>query len=588
MKSNPKNSRLPNRILFYFVASALFVFVQATVARVYAQEIDWPKSYSESTDPRTGDKTINFYMEDANECTGNACNSTGAPEGKPDGADAGGGANIPTPGIEPQGNGVSQAFGKGLVGSLNSAVNNALSRAFGRPDRSGEMANALVEARDTEEFLAHRRASVESSIKAQLQEHWRKGHFYSEQQLETERRQFDELSKSIDDGSFSNANLIQVVRHAPATHEQVDHALQEQLSNVIAAYKRMADICGPDGMCSPEFYFDQKSYISSYRSIVEQSEEPNFEKYLQVVENGVDAVSNSLSAQYSAAASSQDNGGGKGLPPPRGGLLKALADLKLTLSSLNPASKSGQEARRAGLRSILQGEKALSNGDTALAEANFKIGKALADIAIGATPVINVARDVYEAITGLDLLTGEKLTIEARQMAAIGAMTIGLASEERRIAQALESASSDGRVLKKTLAEVESTTAEEANRMLATQYALKEPYRPGTRVYTFRASEEAHLARVYAEGVTNREGAWLLDPKHIEGLSGEEIATKFSLPSIPTHVSNVTIPKGTVIERGAVNKTIFDGDADVAYQFRLLDIRNVRFANGIPLPTPQL
>lgn len=125
MKSNPKNSRLPNRILFYFVASALFVFVQATVARVYAQEIDWPKSYSESTDPRTGDKTINFYMEDANECTGNACNSTGAPEGKPDGADAGGGANIPTPGIEPQGNGVSQAFGKGLVGSLNSAVNNA-------------------------------------------------------------------------------------------------------------------------------------------------------------------------------------------------------------------------------------------------------------------------------------------------------------------------------------------------------------------------------------------------------------------------------------------------------------------------------
>lgn len=77
--------------------------------------------------------------------------------------------------------------------------------------------------------------------------------------------------------------------------------------------------------------------------------------------------------------------------------------------------------------------------------------------------------------------------------------------------------------------------------------------------------------RVYGEG--NQARSWMMRKESIEGLTSSQIQRKYSLPSKPTHVSNVNVPAGTRVRTGKVetNFEIQGGGGKGASQYELLD-----------------
>ncbi|KSV85588.1 hypothetical protein N181_23310 [Sinorhizobium fredii USDA 205] len=441
------------------------------------------------------------------------------------------------------------------------------------------MARAKAEIASYIDFLKEKYASTEASIKSEITKQWGEGHLYSEQQRESQEGEFQKLVEEIRASTLTPERMSTLVQHAPGTDEQVATSIRKQMGGVIAKYERMANVCN-EGFC--DFSFNAKSYVSKYSNIAKNAEAPNYERYLATAENGVDNVLDAVSDQYAKVVAG--SGGGADVPPAKGGLLKALSDLKARFNSVAPATRSEQLARRAGLRAVQQGTRAAEKNDIEQAEASRRMAEALLDIALGVTPVVGFGRDVYEAVIGESLLNGEKLSESERLLAVLGVMTAGIGDEPYRISRALE-AMSDSRTLNKQIFKVESQTAEEVNAMLKNRYKLTEPpYREGTRVYRYETIGEERYARVYAEGINGKEGAWVFRPEQVKGLDPNEIQGKFALPYTPTHVTEVVIPPRQIVERGAVNKKIFVGDEAVAYQYRLLDYSKAIFGEGKPLP----
>lgn len=60
------------------------------------------------------------------------------------------------------------------------------------------------------------------------------------------------------------------------------------------------------------------------------------------------------------------------------------------------------------------------------------------------------------------------------------------------------------------------------------------------------------FVRVHGDG--NKVSKWMMKASEIEGLSAEQIKDKFALPSLPTHISDVNLPKGTKIRTGVAGK----------------------------------
>jgi hypothetical protein len=80
----------------------------------------------------------------------------------------------------------------------------------------------------------------------------------------------------------------------------------------------------------------------------------------------------------------------------------------------------------------------------------------------------------------------------------------------------------------------------------------------------------------------NAKGQWMMCKEAIHGLSPEEIARKFSLPSVPKYVSDVNVSAGVRIRTGKVESNF--GGNQGAVQYQLLDhIPNSSFTNTRPL-----
>jgi hypothetical protein len=80
------------------------------------------------------------------------------------------------------------------------------------------------------------------------------------------------------------------------------------------------------------------------------------------------------------------------------------------------------------------GDVALDEAETSYRAGNiiegnawYEIGMAAADAALSLTPGIGWAKDVYESVTGKNLLTGKELTKFERTLAVVGALTGGIA-----------------------------------------------------------------------------------------------------------------------------------------------------------------
>lgn len=76
--------------------------------------------------------------------------------------------------------------------------------------------------------------------------------------------------------------------------------------------------------------------------------------------------------------------------------------------------------------------------------------------------------------------------------------------------------------------------------------------------------------RVFAEGVNNPSGAWMMRLEDIQGLSPSQIQEQFDLPALPTSIVDVVPPTGTSIRTGTVNNYNFGGDGG-RIQYQIMD-----------------
>lgn len=106
------------------------------------------------------------------------------------------------------------------------------------------------------------------------------------------------------------------------------------------------------------------------------------------------------------------------------------------------------------------------------------------------------------------------------------------------------------------------------------------PYKPGTQVLEFRAQADEVFVRVHGEA--NQARSWMMRAEDIQGLTPEQIRSKFALPELPSFVSEVHVPAGTAVRTGVVNP-IFGGTGN-ATQFELLTrLPSSAFQNMRPL-----
>lgn len=92
------------------------------------------------------------------------------------------------------------------------------------------------------------------------------------------------------------------------------------------------------------------------------------------------------------------------------------------------------------------------------------------------------------------------------------------------------------------------------------------PYKPGTRVTEFNSTVDDVYVRVHGE--TNKARSWMMKREALDGLTPQQIQSKYALPELPTFMSEVHVPAGTQIRTGTVNP-VFDGVGN-ATQYELL------------------
>jgi filamentous hemagglutinin len=92
------------------------------------------------------------------------------------------------------------------------------------------------------------------------------------------------------------------------------------------------------------------------------------------------------------------------------------------------------------------------------------------------------------------------------------------------------------------------------------------PYKPGTRVTEYTNTVDDVYVRLHNED--NMTRAWMMKREAVEGLTAEQLQSKYALPQLPTFMSEVYVPAGTRIRTGTVNP-IFDGIGN-ATQYELL------------------
>ncbi|NBD20311.1 hypothetical protein GTZ97_06455 [Aquabacterium fontiphilum] len=74
---------------------------------------------------------------------------------------------------------------------------------------------------------------------------------------------------------------------------------------------------------------------------------------------------------------------------------------------------------------------------------------------------------------------------------------------------------------------------------------FKPPYIANTEAVIFKNSQPTDFVRVYVEGGRSGQAdTWVMPAAEIKGLSAEQIASKYALPQVPTHITDVKVPAG--------------------------------------------
>jgi filamentous hemagglutinin len=78
------------------------------------------------------------------------------------------------------------------------------------------------------------------------------------------------------------------------------------------------------------------------------------------------------------------------------------------------------------------------------------------------------------------------------------------------------------------------------------------PFVPGTGIVEVVTTQPTKFVRLFG-GDSSQSGFWVMRAEDIAGLTPQQIASKYSLPQVPTMVTDVTIPAGTKLNVSAAN-----------------------------------
>ncbi|QHE87462.1 hemagglutinin repeat-containing protein [Hydrogenophaga sp. BPS33] len=81
------------------------------------------------------------------------------------------------------------------------------------------------------------------------------------------------------------------------------------------------------------------------------------------------------------------------------------------------------------------------------------------------------------------------------------------------------------------------------------------PFVSDTRVVTLQTDQTEQFVRVYVVEANKSDmaGSWMMRADDIKGLTPEQIASKYALPQVPTHVADVTVPAGNTMRVSVAN-----------------------------------
>lgn len=113
-------------------------------------------------------------------------------------------------------------------------------------------------------------------------------------------------------------------------------------------------------------------------------------------------------------------------------LVSELKEIEILLKQVRPTSAKRRQAKSLGLEMVQKSDEASANGDADAAQAFRGYADGFLDIAFGLDPFTGPIRDVYEAFTGKNIITGQELGNFERTFAIVGAVTFGFGSKFAR------------------------------------------------------------------------------------------------------------------------------------------------------------
>jgi filamentous hemagglutinin len=136
---------------------------------------------------------------------------------------------------------------------------------------------------------------------------------------------------------------------------------------------------------------------------------------------------------------------------------------------------------------------------------------------------------------------------------------------------------------------VDGAGAETLNaKFLADNPGYQPPYLPGSKSVTVRTTEETGgFVRVFAGGSSKQADSWIMRAEDIAGLTPNQIAAKYSLPNVPTMVTNVTLPAGTDLRASVANNILLGKNGGGGgVQFEIVLPKEKINANWFNTPRP--
>jgi len=105
-----------------------------------------------------------------------------------------------------------------------------------------------------------------------------------------------------------------------------------------------------------------------------------------------------------------------------------------------------------------------------------------------------------------------------------------------------------------------TSSAEDVNKIFKDTMGYEPPYKSGTSVTEIQLTENATYVRVYDKVNSRMQGGWVMKAEDIAGLTPQEIQNKFALPNTPKYICDVNLEAGTRLRTGEVNPLFgFDG-----------------------------